>query len=196
MFLVPKYIFFTKGIGRHKEELGSFEMALRDAGIEKYNLVTVSSIFPPNCKIIPRDKGLQLLPPGQVVFCVMYQNRSNEPNRLMAASVGLAVPADSNQYGYLSEHKSFGETEEKAGEYAEDLAASMLATTLGLEFDPNAAWDEREHIYKSSGKIIKTTNLTQSAIGHKDGLWTTVLAAAVFIMEDPQSTTVTASIEL
>ena len=196
MFLVPKYIFFTKGIGRHKEELGSFEMALRDAGIEKYNLVTVSSIFPPNCKIIPRDKGLQLLPPGQVVFCVMYQNRSNEPNRLMAASVGLAVPADSNQYGYLSEHKSFGETEEKAGEYAEDLAASMLATTLGLEFEPNAAWDEREQIYKSSGKIIKTTNLTQSAIGHKDGLWTTVLAAAVFIMEDPQSTTATASIEL
>ena len=99
----------------------------------------------------------------------------------MAASVGLALPSDSNQYGYLSEHKAFGETEEKAGEYAEDLAASMLATTLGLEFDPSAAWDEREQLYKASGKIIKTSNITQSAIGHKDGLWTTVLAAAVFI---------------
>jgi len=182
--LVPTKIFFTKGVGRHKEELASFEMALRDAGIEKFNLVSVSSIFPPGCKIISRSLGSQELKPGQIVFCVLYQNRSNEPNRLMAASVGLALPADSNQYGYLSEHKSFGETEEKAGEYAEDLAASMLATTLGVEFDPAAAWDEREQFYKASGKIIKTTNITQSAIGNKDGLWTTVLAAAVFIMEN------------
>lgn len=184
MFLVPKYIFFTKGVGRHKEQLGSFEMALRDAGIEKYNLVTVSSIFAPGAKIIPRDQGIKMLNPGQVVFCVMYDLRDNEPNRLMAASVGLAVPADPTQYGYLSEHRAFGETEEKAGEYAEDLAASMLATTLGLEFDPNAGWDEREQVYKASGKIIKTSNVTQSAVGHKDGLWTSVLAAAVFVMEE------------
>ena len=186
--MVPKYVFFTKGVGRHKEELGSFEMALRDAGIEKFNLVTVSSIFPPGCKIVSRAQGLQMLNPGEVVFCVMYQNRCNEPNRLMAASVGLALPADSNQYGYLSEHHSFGETEEKAGEYAEDLAASMLATTLGLEFDPNAAWDEREQIYKASGKIIKTTNIAQSAIGNKDCLWTTVLSAAVFVIDGSLST--------
>lgn len=179
--MVPKKVFFTKGVGRHKEELGSFEMALRDAGIEKFNLVTVSSIYPPGCKIVTRAQGLQELTPGEIVFCVMYQARSNEPNRLMAASVGLAVPADNDQYGYLSEHKSFGETEEKSGEYAEDLAASMLATTLGLEFDTNAAWDEREQLYKASGKIIKTTNITQSAIGNKDGLWTTVVAAAVFV---------------
>lgn len=182
--MVPKYVFFTKGVGRHKEELGSFEMALRDAGIERFNLVSVSSIFPPGCKVISREKGLKLLYPGEIVFCVMYQTRSNEPNRLMAASVGLALPADAGQYGYLSEHKSFGETEQKAGEYAEDLAASMLATTLGLEFDSGAAWDEREQLYKASGKIIKTSNVTQSAIGHKDGLWTTVVAAAVFVIRN------------
>lgn len=179
--MTPAKIFFTKGVGRHKEQLGSFEMALRDAGIEKFNLVTVSSILPPNCKIVPKNNGLQELKPGEVVFCVMYELRSNEPNRLMAASVGLAQPSDPNQYGYLSEHKSFGETEERAGEYAEDLAASMLATTLGIEFDPDVAWDEREQIYKTSGKIIRTTNITQSAIGDKNGLWTTVLAAAVFV---------------
>ena len=187
MNLVPKYCFFTKGVGRHKEQLASFEMALRDAGIERFNLVTVSSIFPPGCKIISREKGLQMLHSGEVVFCVMYDLRCNEPNRLMAASVGLALPADSAQYGYLSEHKSFGETEKAAGEYAEDLAASMLATTLGIEFDSEAAWDEREQIYKASGKIIRTMNTTQSAIGHKDGLWTSVLAAAVFVLHDEES---------
>lgn len=180
--MVPSRVFFTKGVGVHKEYLTSFEMALRDAGIAPFNLVTVSSIFPPGCKKISREEGLKLITPGQIIYCVMSRNATNEANRLIAASVGCAVPADESQYGYLSEHHSFGETDSKAGEYAEDLAASMLATTLGIEFDPNTAWDEREDLYKMSGKIVKTTNLTQSAIGNKDGLWTTVLAAAVFIM--------------
>jgi arginine decarboxylase len=179
--LVPQKMFFTKGVGKHSEHLESFEMALRDAGIAEYNLVTVSSIFPPNCKRISKEEGKKYLKPGQVVFCVMARNATNEPNRLIAASIGLAQPSDNNQHGYLSEHHSCGETEEKAGEYAEDLAATMLASTLGLQFDPNAAWDEREQIYKSSGKIFKTTNITQSAEGDKNGLWTTVVAAAIFI---------------
>jgi len=165
----------------HKEELASFEAALRDAGMAPFNLVNVSSIFPPNCKKIFKEEGLKFLKPGQIVHWVSSRNSTNEPNRLIAASIGCALPADPNQYGYLSEHHSFGETDSKAGEYAEDLAASMLATTLGIEFDPDLAWDEREQIYKMSGKIIRTTNFTQSAIGNKDGLWTTVVAAAVFV---------------
>jgi arginine decarboxylase len=181
--MVPSRVFFTKGVGVHKEYLTSFEMALRDAGIAPFNLVTVSSIFPPGCKRISKEDGLKLIHPGQIIYCVMSRNATNEANRLIAASVGCAVPAEGEQqYGYLSEHHSFGETDQKAGDYAEDLAASMLASTLGIEFDPNTAWDERENIYKMSGKIVKTTNITQSAIGNKDGLWTTVLGAAVFIL--------------
>lgn len=185
--LVPTKMFFTKGVGRHKDYLQSFEMALRNAGIDEYNLVTVSSIFPPGCKRISREEGKKLLSPGQIVFVVLARNSTNEPNRLIASAIGLAQPADPNQYGYLSEHHSFGETEEKAGEYAEDLAATMLASTLGLEFDPSAAWDEREQVYKSSGKIIRTTNITQSAEGDKNGLWTTTIAAAVLLIEDENS---------
>ncbi|BCX16187.1 MAG: putative pyruvoyl-dependent arginine decarboxylase [Candidatus Parcubacteria bacterium] len=185
--LVPTKMFFTKGVGRHKDYLQSFEMALRNAGIAEYNLVTVSSIFPPGCKRISREEGKKLLSPGQIVFVVLARNSTNEPNRLIASAIGLAQPADPNQYGYLSEHHSFGETEEKAGEYAEDLAATMLASTLGLEFDPSAAWDEREQVYKSSGKIIRTTNITQSAEGDKNGLWTTTIAAAVLLIEDENS---------
>jgi len=180
---VPRKMFFTKGVGRHKECLQSFEMALRDAGIAEYNLVYVSSIFPPNCKKISKEEGKKLLSPGQIVHCVMARNSTNEPNRLVSSSIGLAQPADANQYGYLSEHHPFGETDEKAGDYAEDLAATMLATTLGLEFNPDAAWDEKEQVFKASGKIIRTTNITQSAQGHKDGLWTTTIAVAVLIFE-------------
>ena len=180
--MVPQKVFFTKGVGRHKDYLQSFELALRDAGIETQNLVTVSSIFPPGAKRISKEEGVKYMKAGSIRFCVMSRNATNEPNRLIAASVGLAIPKDSQQYGYLSEHHSFGDTEEKAGDYAEDLAATMLATTLGIEFDSSKDWDEREKQYKASGKFITTSNVTQSAQGHKDGLWTTVLASAVFIL--------------
>jgi arginine decarboxylase len=182
--MVPKKIFYTKGVGVHKERLASFEMALRVAGLAHCNLVLVSSIFPPGCKIISKEEGLKSLRPGEIVFAVYDRESNNEPNRLIAASVGVAIPSDPSMHGYLSEHHAFGETDEKAGEYAEDLAASMLATTLGIEFDPELDWDEREQIFKMSGKIVRTANITQSAVGNKDGLWTTVFAAAVFINDD------------
>lgn len=179
--MVPRKVFLTKGVGRDKEQLASFEAALRDAGIEKFNLVTVSSILPPKCKIISKECGLKELAAGQIVFVVMSRNASNEPNRMIAASVGCAVPTDRTTYGYLSEHHSFGQTDEFAGSYAEDLAASMLASTLGIEFDINKNYDEKKEIWKMSGKIVKTTNITQSTKVDKNGLWTNVIAAAVFV---------------
>ena len=182
--MVPKKIFFTKGVGAHKEKLASFELALRDAGIAHCNLILVSSIYPPGVRKISKEEGVKLIRPGEIVFCVYDRESTNEPNRLIAASVGLAIPADSEQHGYLSEHHAYGETEEKAGEYAEDLAASMLATTLGIEFDSETACDEREQLFKMSGKIVRTSNMTQSAIGNKDGFWTTVFAAAVFVEDN------------
>jgi arginine decarboxylase len=180
-YMVPKAIFFTNGVGVHKDRLSSFELALRDAGIEKANLVTVSSIFPPYCREISRKEGEKLIKPGQIVHCVMARQDTDEPNRLIAASIGVARPADPAQYGYLSEHHSYGETGKKAGEYAEDLAATMLATTLGIEFDPERAWNEREQAYKTGGVILKTRHVVQSAEGHRHGKWATVVALGVFI---------------
>ena len=181
--MVPKRIFFTKGVGVDKEKLKSFEAALRNAGIEKYNLVKVSSIFPPECELITQKQGVEILKPGSIVFCVMSENATNEPNRIMAASVGFAQPTKGEQYGYISEHHSFGQIQKTAGDYAEDLAASMLASTLGIEFDPDKAWDERKQEYKMSGQFVKTENITQTAKGNKDGHWTTIVAAAVFCLE-------------
>ncbi|PYU61787.1 MAG: arginine decarboxylase, pyruvoyl-dependent [Acidobacteria bacterium] len=170
MSFVAKKIFLTKGVGKHRERLSSFELALRNAGIAACNIVRVSSIFPPNCKLISRSEGLKHIKPGQVAFTVISENSTKEAHRLIAASIGLALPSDKSMYGYLSEHHSFGETEEVAGEYAEELAAEMLATTLNVEFISN--------------KIVRTMNVTQSAVGDKRGLWTTVLGAAILIGED------------
>jgi arginine decarboxylase len=171
--MIPTKVFFTKGVGRHKEKLRSFELALRDAGIEKYNLVRVSSILPPGCEIISKEEGLKLLKPGQIVYCVLSENTSNEPNHRIVASIGCAIPLEKDVHGYLSEHHSSDETEEKAGRYAETLATCMLATTLGMPFDP-----EKEQGY---GKV-KTTNISQSALVENG--WTTVIAAAVFILSE------------
>ncbi len=177
---VPQQLFFTKGVGKHREKLTSFELALRAAGIAACNLVRVSSIFPPGCKILSRSEGVQLLSPGQVTFVVMSEAATREPHRLVAATVGVAIPRDPKLFGYLSEHHSFGENEKTAGDYAEDLAAEMLATTLGLDFDPDKSWDEQKEVYRLSNQIVRTQNVTQTAVGNKNGLWTTVIAAAVF----------------
>lgn len=176
-------MFFTKGVGKHKERLTSFELALRDAGIAAQNLVRVSSIFPPNCKLVPRSQGVKHLSPGEVVFAVVAESSTREPHRLVASSIGVAIPTDRNTYGYLSEHHSFGESEDQAGDYAEELAAEMLATTLGVEFDADKSWDEKKQIYRMSNKIVRTANITQTAVGDKRGLWTTVIAAAILIFE-------------
>ena len=178
---VAKQIFTTKGVGQHKEKLASFEMALRKAGIAQFNLVRVSSIYPPRCKNTTKSQGLKQLEPGQIVHVVMSENGTNEPHRLIAASVGVATPRDTEGFGYLSEHHSFGQTSEKAGDYAEDLAAEMLATVLGVEFDADSSWDEKREIWRFSGQIYRSSNTTQTAVGNKKGLWTTVIAAAVLL---------------
>jgi arginine decarboxylase len=178
---VPKQLFFTKGVGTHREKLTSFEMALRDAKIACYNLVRVSSIFPPLCEETGIDEGVAQLMPGQIVHVVMSEAATAEPNRLIAASVGVAIPRDRSTFGYLSEHHAYGQTAKAAADYAEDLAAEMLATVLGVEFDPDGSWDEKREIWRIADVIYKTKEVTATAVGHKDGHWTTVVAAAVLL---------------
>ena len=180
--LTPNRVFFTKGVGRHRTKLQSFELALRKAGIEKCNLVRVSSILPPHCKTIPRSRGLGELNPGQITFVVLAEASANEPSRLVGAGVGLAQPASGQQYGYISEHHGFGMKGRYLADLVEDMAATMLATTLGIEFDPEKAYDDRKEIYRMSGKIVRTRACVQTAEGDKTGLWTTVVAAAVFLL--------------
>lgn len=176
----PSKAFLTSGFGQHKERLTSFELALRAARIAQYNLVRVSSIFPPNCELVSVEEGAAFLTPGQILFSVVAESATNEPSRLVTAAIGLAMPADGTHYGYISEHHSFGQELAFAGDYAEDLAASMLATVLGVDFDPNEAWDERKKQWLVSGEIVKTTHIGCAAEADDSGDWLTVVAACVF----------------
>lgn len=177
--MIPTKFFLTKGKGIHKEKLIAYEFALREAGISHLNLVSVSSILPPGCKKISKEKGITLLKPGEITFCVLARNETNEPNRLISASVGYAIPTEVKSYGYLSEHHSFDETKRKASEYAEYLAISMLVSSLGIKFNFDV-WKKRKKFYKLNEKVFYTSNITETARG-KEGLWTVVLAAAVFV---------------
>ena len=123
-----------------------------------------------------------MIKPGQVLFTIYSRNQTNEPHRLISASVGIAQPKDSSKYGYLSEYESFGQDERKTGDYAEDIAAQMLASSLGIPFDIDKSWDEKRQQWTISGQIYKTKNITQTARGDKNGKWTTVFAAAVLIL--------------
>jgi arginine decarboxylase len=177
---VPKKAFFTKGVGFHKHELQSYELALRDAQIEKQNLVNVSSIYPPECELIGIEEAIVLLRPGQVTFVVMARISTNEYSRMIGASVGIAFPSDRNHYGYISEVHDYGREEAELGDFAEDLASTMLATTLGVEFDPDKDYDERREIYLMSGKVVETLSFPCIARGKKGG-YVTVISCVVFV---------------
>ncbi len=180
--LVPTKVFLSKGVGSHRYQLKSFEDALRQAGVAQQNLVQVSSILPPKCKIIGCDSGLKMLVPGQISYCVMARSDTNEHGRMIASSIGIAVPKNQNNWGYISEVHGHGMSRQEAADLAEDLAADMLGTTLGLEVDPDKAWSEKEQVYKTSGLIIRTSNITQTARG-QEGLWTTTVAIAMLLLD-------------
>lgn len=185
MTQIPQCVFMTRGKGVHRHQLTAFEYALRDADIEQQNLVSVSSILPPGCEMISREAGVAMLQPGEITFCVLARAETNEPGRNISASIGLARPKDPAVYGYISEYHGFGKTELESGDYAEDLAATMLASTLGIEFDPDAAWNERRKVYETSELIVDTTSTTSAAEGAPGEQWTCVVASAVFRFTKP-----------
>jgi arginine decarboxylase len=180
MFPFPKCVFLTRGVGVHRHQLTAFEYALRDADIEQQNLVSVSSILPPRCELIARPLGVATLSPGEITFCVMARSETNEAGRRIAAGIGLARPKDPGHYGYISEHHAFGMTDAEMGDYVEDLAATMLASTLGVEFNLDAAWDERKRVYALSDLIVDSLSITAFAEGAANREWTCAIAAAVF----------------
>ncbi len=180
--MVPCSVFFIKGTGVHPIEIVSFDLALRDAGIEKFNLVPVSSICPPGCRIVTPEEGLKQLSPGEIVFCVMARNQTNRPGRKLGASIGVAIPSDNEKYGYLGEHMTFDDEVERTAELSQNIAATMLAGKLGMDIKDGNQRPEPKDFYLSTGKISKIFDVTQVSKGDEGGAWTTTVAAAVFVL--------------
>jgi arginine decarboxylase len=132
---------------------------------------------------VSRPKGVAKLKPGGIVHCVLAECRTNEPYRVAAAGIGLALPANRTNFGYISEYHGYGMNQSACEDHVEDMAASMLATTYGEDLDPESAYDERREIYKAKGLVVRTRATVKTAKGDTKGLWTTVVAAAVFVYD-------------
>ncbi|MBO8182463.1 MAG: arginine decarboxylase, pyruvoyl-dependent [Archaeoglobus sp.] len=156
--LIPKKVFFVSGAGKHEDALVSFELALRDAGIEKFNLVPVSSILPPNCEFVEKEEGLAELKPGQIVFVVMAKYTSNERGKKIFASIAAAKPEDDSKNGYIAEHS--GEWYEGSLEHAERIASYMV----------ESAFNTKPSKKLSVHKVAEVED------------YTTVVSAAVFVL--------------
>ncbi len=156
--LIPKKVFFVSGAGKHKDPLVSFELALRDAGIEKFNLVPVSSILPPGCEFVDKKEGLSQLKPGQIVFTVMAKYTSNEKGKKIFASIAAAKPEDETKNGYVAEHS--GEWYEGASDHAEEIASYLVESAFNTK---------------------ATKKLSVHKVAEVED-YTTVVSAAVFIL--------------
>ena len=180
--LVPKKAYLTRGHGVHREPLVAFELALRDAGIAAQNLVAVSSILPPGCPLIVRQDGERYLQPGQILYVVLSRNDTTRHIGHLGASIGVAVPADARQHGFVSEYHSEGLSESAMNRHAEDLAATMLGTLQGIPLDPALDWEERTRVLAHAG-TIRTRESISMVTDAADGVATCVLAACVFVMD-------------
>jgi arginine decarboxylase len=182
--LVPRKVFITRGVGVHQKQLTSRELAMTDAGVEKMNMIKASSIIPPGCEFVSLREGKEQLIIGQMAFAILAQAQTNEPYKRISAAIGLARPDDPNEYGFfteIEEDQGFGKTEEKAGEEVMYLAISNLAMSWRAKWN-DKMFDPKKKIYRIKNKTVRVSNIAQSALGDKDGKYTTVFVAAVFIL--------------
>lgn len=180
--LIPRRAFLTAGDGVHPEPLVAFELALRDAGIAAQNLVTVSSILPPGCPVLPRGEGERELTAGQILHVVMSRHQCQDPERLVGAGIGIARPQDPSRHGFVAEYAALDENEAQVGARSRDLAATMLGTSLGLGMDASTP-GERAEMLRRSGLVASTDSICRVARSDPRGRWTCVVACCVLLTD-------------
>lgn len=166
--LVPKYAFFIKGAGIYTDRLQAFDNALKSAGPLVHNLVGVSSILPAGCEIINKKKGLKMLTPGQITFCVIARSDSNTKGASPVAAIGMARFKNKNHYGFISEHHHENQNSLEAGAYAERLAREMFFRKLELQHDKQTE--------------VETLHVVEGGTVGNDGKWVSVVALCVFVV--------------
>ena len=165
---VPSEVFLVSGVGRHHARVASFEHALRDAGVEPYNLVPVSSILPPDAEFVEPHKGVKHLSSGQVVHAVLGRDTVTEGT----AKAAVGVARSDKGHGYFIERSGVGGTDDSAerdGDTAETLAREMVETS------------------ETAGDVAESFSVESTASAEEGDGYTTVVAAAVLV--PPESIT-------
>jgi len=100
----------VSGVGLGKTILSAFDNALKDAGVYNYNLITLSSIIPPDSKVSKiRRYKTPYSEYGHKLYVVKAEYRSDEIGKFIAAGIGWYQLEDGR--GIFVEHEIKGETQ-------------------------------------------------------------------------------------
>lgn len=121
----------SQGIGTGPTELSAFDQALVDAGVANFNLIYLSSVLPPDSKVVINktadkpDGGW-----GDRLYVVMAQKRTSQRNQEVWAGIGWIQDEDT-KHGLLVEHEGHSKAEVEA-----DIKHSLeaLAKNRGMKF--------------------------------------------------------------
>lgn len=110
------------GTGRGHTKLAAFDAALNEAGVANYNLIKLSSVIPPNSKIIEKSP-IKNQPGGwgDRLYVVMAEMRVDTPNQEAWAGIGWVQDKKTGK-GLFVEHEG---TNEKT--VRRDIKASLEA---------------------------------------------------------------------
>lgn len=118
---MPTRCLLVRGRGQAPLALEAFDTALVDAGVGEYNLVKVSSIFPPHCQFTDEHEA----PEGTAVTTAFAQMESDDSTVTISASIAVAVPKDPHRPGVIMEWHGHGDQA-----FAEDTVIGMAKRAM------------------------------------------------------------------
>jgi arginine decarboxylase len=185
---VPSRVFFVSGTGIDKEERIATQRAMWQAGVGECNLVKVSSVMAPGIRIISEREGRRLLTPGNMVFAVIAQAKSQEPHQRIATAVAWAKPDRDDLPGYIAEVEedmAKGKSAATAADEAGCEVLGIMAGKLGISADPSRLWDRRKRTLRMRGTTVHVGSLAAEIVvpEEKDDkpLYAVAFVAAVYI---------------
>lgn len=117
IFKTPTKYFMVSGASDGFTPLNAFDGALLQAGIGNTNIIKMSSIVPPRCRLISPIA----LPPGALVPAAYASITSDVPGEIIAAGVAIALPKERDRNGLIMEYSAKGrkdQIEEKVRQMA------------------------------------------------------------------------------
>ncbi len=123
--MIPKAFFVTSGKALSMvSRLNTFDLALKDAGIAQCNLVSVSSIIPPNCE----ETALRTLPVGSITYAVI--SKAEGKGEMISAGIAWGV-GERDGSGVVAE--AYGKMDEATARKKLDKKIQEMANIRGIK---------------------------------------------------------------
>lgn len=129
-------IYLTTGQGTGKTQLSAFDSALQDAGVYNYNLITLSSVIPPNTTVIQQKYVTPEKDYGHRLYVVKAEHRSQETGKYIGAAIGWYQLPDGR--GVFVEHEAEGSDKNTVERtLKQDVLASLSDLCIHRNYPPD-----------------------------------------------------------